>query len=702
MDENQIQQDNSSALSATEQKSDVKRETPEVSEGRKKLVANWVKEIQADKSHFDKDFKRMRKDMEYAKLGAEKSWVESDSYTVPIINRYVNQSVSRLYAKNPRFVSKRRPRLNYIYWDGRADTARAAMELFAMTQDPTAAAILEEIKNAQESEVMISRLGKTLEYLFSYFMSENDPNLKQQMKQWVRRARTTGVGYLTLGFQRAMERDPEIGGKIDDITAKISEMERLAADQVDGVAENEGKDMEQLRLDLEDLKQQEFIVVREGLVFDFPGSTDIIPHRKAKQLRGFVGADYITHEFKMAPEEIQRIWKVDVRNSYTKYTSQGDGENKSATNSATAGSENTPAEATVWKVQDKKNRQEFVLVEGYPDYVSPPAPPKQDVDGFWHTFVLTFNEVESEDSIFPLSDVHYLKHPQREYNNARQALREHRQANRPKYYAKKGVLEKEEKKLLESYQAHAVIELKGIDGKTPIENLIVPHKPVPIDPALYETRSIVNDVMFGVGAQEAQLGVTSNATATQSSIADQSSMSTTQSNVDDLDETLSDVARVGGQILLMEMSRPQVVEIVGPGAVWPELDRETISKDLYLEVKGGSSGRPNRAAELANMERAMPYFLQLGNVSPTVLGTKYAGLLDMDEEELIVEGLPSIVAMNAMATKMAAQPQPMPGGGKADPNQQGGQGSQNAEKPMANEPGPQAQFPGQTLNGMAQ
>jgi len=152
---------------------------------------------------------------------------------------------------------------------------------------------------------------------------------------------------------------------------------------------------------------------------------------------------------------------------------------------------------------------------------------------------------------------------------------------------------------------------------------------------------------------------------------------------------LTALARSMGQLMLLELSAETVKEIAGPGAVWPELppSRETIAKDLFLSIEAGSSGRPNKAAEMANLERAMPYVVQIPGFNPMPLGKKYATLLDLDLEDAYVEGLPSIVAMN--------QSSPMAGAGpEGDPNQQGGKGADNAPKPGGNEQGAQPAYPG--------
>src|SRR3546814_1973766 len=82
-------------------------------------------------------------------------------------------------------------------------------------------------------------------------------------------------------------------------------------------------------------------------------------------------------------------------------------------------------------------------------------------------------------------------------------------------------------------------------------------------------------------------------------------------NVDDLDEFLTEVARATGQLMLLELDEATAKRIAGEGAVWPALSREDVISEIFLTVKAGSSGRPNKAAEIANRELAFPFVVQL-------------------------------------------------------------------------------------------
>jgi len=679
------------------QKSGMLREEPVMEQGPEEFVTQWQKIILASKSHFDKDFKRMREDMLIARQGASKEWVDNGNYTVPIVNRYLNQAVASLYAKNPTATAEKRKTLDYQLWDGKPDTAMQALQ-GAMTPDPVtgmpnmeAIALVQDIEQGRQKHEMLTKIGRTLEVVFDYYAGEQKPRLKPLMKSAVRRAKTCAVSYLMLGFQREYaELTPDDTVLLADSRDKLGELQRRMMDMQDG--ELEGKEAEKFELQnlIEDLSDKQNIIMREGPKFMFPKATEIIVDPRCTDLMGFVGAGWIAREFHKSTDEVKKIYQKDVTKGYAPYRDNGsdamaDYHRKTSTDDGEGNDKD--GMVCIWEVYNKELGQTYTICDGYKGFLVEPKEPDYWMEGFWPVFALTFNEVESEEELYPLSDVHQLKHVQAEYNRAREYRRLHREANKPKYAAMKGRLSQNDKELLASAPAHAVIEFDSLGNGEKIGDLVQQFDSKGIDPALYETNSEMEDTLRIVGSGEANIGGASGATATEASIGEGSRMTSLASNVDDLDEFLSDVFGALGQLCLMELSPETVQEIAGIGSVWPELDRETIAKQLQLKVRAGSSGRPNKAAELANMERGMPYLIQLPGVNPYPLAQMYADLLEIDLDEIIVEGMPSIQALNTVAGQA-----PTEGAGtEDDPMAQGGEGGK-PQKTDPNEGGAQPSF----------
>jgi hypothetical protein len=679
--------------------SGMQREKPQIDPAVEQSVKKWQKKIQSSKKYFEKDFKRMREDMMVARIGSSKEWADSGNYTVPIINQYLNQAVASLYARNPTATAEKRKTMDYKLWDGKPETAMAALQN-AMKGDPNAAMMVQDIEQGRQKHEMLTKIGKTLEILFDYYMNEQKPRFKPLAKAGVRRAKTCGVMYLMLGFQREFgELSPDETAMLEDSRNKLGEMQRRMQDLMDEeIADADQDQIYELQTIISDLENKQNIILREGPKFMFPRATEIIIDPRCTQLMGFVGAGWIAREFHKSPDEVKKIYQVDISKNYTPYREDGKGElaeyHRRADSDDDGKTDKEAGMVCVWEVYNKELRQCFTIADGYCGYLIPPKEPDYWMEGFWPVFALTFNDVESECDLYPLSDVHMLKHVQAEYNRSREYRRLHREANKPKYAAIRGRLSDNDKEKLSTAPPHAVIEMEGLGQGERVADLIQRFESVPIDPALYETNSEMEDILRIVGAQEANLGGMSGATATESSIAEGSRMSTISSNVDDLDEFFTDVFSALGQLMVMELSPETVTEIAGAGAVWPELDRETVAKQIFLKVRAGSSGRPNKAAELANMERGMPYLIQLPGVNPYPLGRRYSDLLELDLDDIVVEGMPSIQAINAQMAKPAepSLADPRAAGTPDDPAAQGGNGGMNQTSTQQNEPGPQPAY----------
>lgn len=676
-------------------------------------VEKILKEIKADKEHWSKDFKRIRTCMKLAAHGTtDKTAAEAEdgSYVVPLTNRLIGVAVATLYAKNPKAVAKRKQKLMYKLWDGDPATLMAAYQKVQppapavgpdgqpmgapapFEPDPNAIAMLSEVAQAKAEFIQYDRMAKTMELLFAYFLQEQDSGYKEMFKALVRRTKVCGVGYVELGFQRILKKNPDVSAQIADVTSQIAGIEALIEIAQKDEVQPDTAEAQRLKEMLEMLQAKEEILVREGPTLSFPRALDIIPHRRCKHLKTFAGGHWLHREYTMDREEILATWGVDVGTNFTAYKAVTDSQGNVTQIKDTA---SDAAAGRVYCGWNKVDQTYYVVCDGYPDYIVPPQEPDVKIERFWPVFPLVFNEVEAENddgsvSIYPPSDVWNTRHMQKEYNSSRQGKREHKLAGRPRWGSPRGSLEEDDKKRLSASVPFDVVELNSLASGEKLTDKLMPIPVAGLDPNLYETETVFADIQRTVGVQAANLGGTSGDTATESSIAEHSRDTSNASDVDDLDTMLSALSRAMGQLMLTELSKETVLEIAGPGAVWPDMPptREQIVKDLILEIEAGSSGRPNNAAVLANYERAMPWLSMLPGVNPAPLAKKGLQALDIDVEDAVVEGLPSIAAINQMAGRNQQA-----GAGPNAPTNQGGQGADNAKQPdQPNEPGPQPSY----------
>jgi hypothetical protein len=567
-------------------------------------------------------------------------------------------------------------------------------------------AIIQDASRVKQQTEMLDKIAKTLELLYAYQVGQQLHPFKQLMKMTVRRALTVGVAYVKLGFERVMEKRPDVIAKLSDINERLGTLERLAADIADEESDPDSAEAEQLRLMVQDLQAESEFIAHEGLTFDYPSSFSIIPDTKCIHLRGFLGSDWVAEEYILSPNEVKEIYSRDVGKSYVSYSrpdggisanSRANGLMQLGPNDKEKGTGDDKQCCCIWEIYNRKDGLVYVVCDGYTDFLREPGAPDTPLERFWPWFTLTFNETDHEDDIFPPSDVRLMKDMQLDYNTARQGLREHRRAARPKTVVSAGALDDEDREKLESHPSNAILELNGLQPGQKVADLLQAFTGPDINPALYDVAPYFDDTLRVVGFQEANMGPTNSDTATQSQIAEASRTTTMDSNVDDLDDLLTHLAKYGGQLLFANVNEDTVKKIVGPGAVWPELTRQQIAEEIWLEIEAGSSGNPNQAQEIANAQKIYPLVMQIPGIDPEFLARDLLHRLDdkLDLTQAFKSPLPSIVAMNTMARGPAGPPgvgqvaTPSKGATPAGPAQQGPAGEQNAPQ----NPRPGGSFP---------
>jgi hypothetical protein len=493
---------------------------------------------------------------------------------------------------------------------------------------------------------------------------------------------------------------PDQETRIGDATTRMHELQRMQAEIASGDVDPHEAEIEELQQTIATIQAEPDLVVREGLVFAWPKSTAIVIDPACYQIDSFLGAEWIAEEYLMPLKKVHRVYGVDLgEKKFTRYSPSG--QSISTDPSAAAERNNHSNHVLVWEVQNKRTGMVYTVADGYDDYLKPPAPPEVATERFWNVYTLTFNGVENDTgddesrSIFPPSDVHLIKHAQMEHNRARQGLREHREAATPFSVTGKGSFEEEDKTRIRQRAPFEIVEINNLAPNQDIKTMVQAFPVAPIDPNLYQTNPQFEDIQRTVGGGEPQFGSASGASATEVGIVEATLNKTTSSNIDDVDDFLTEIARDAGQIMLLNMQPQTVQEIAGPGAVWPELTRSDVVKEVYLEIEAGSSGKPNAAQELANLERTTPLLVQVPGINPTWLARKMVQTMDpaVDLTEAILEGAASITAMNAMSGP-AGGAQPGTGDPATDPAAQGGKGGNNAPRPGM----PSGQVGGETNN----
>lgn len=637
------------------------------------LVAQWTKKIKDARSKWEPDFKTMRDDMKFAR-GIQ--WpgqrdLNDDRYVCNLVQRNISQGVAMLYARNPECESVRRDRLDFEMWDGKEESIMQAQQFGAafqtgiIPQTPESArqfmlaqAMIKDYSEGQLWRDLVDRVGKTVTFTFQYMMDSLQPSFKKQMKQLVRRIKTCGVGYVQINYVDGFEG-----------TLSTSETESTITDRAKAIAQSAEK-LEKQKITEESpevltlaMKAQSIMAslqtgdtqnINQRITFDFLPPTSIIIDPKCRCLNGFVGARWMAIERFDNLDTINAFYETQIDpNTIQDYSEKGSssGENVSSKN-VTTDPQPAKKRACMWDVYDLDSKSCFVIVDGWKEFVQEPEAVMPDTNHFWPIVAFTFNDVETDPndgecgSIFPPSDVSLMRSAQKEINRTRDSMRSHRVANEPCYMTGKGWLTQEDKEKINDHERSAVVELEGAQMGSDIGKLLAPFTHAPIQPIMYDVSPLLQDIQLTAGTQEADMGrPTPRVTATGATIAEQSRNSVAASNIDDLDDGLTELAQMGGEIILRYFNIETVKRIAGRGAVLPEQNREDFLNEIVLSVKAASSGKPNRALEISNFKEIVPLVLQaIQNPTGPMIGLAEEGIKRLDDRldlsKLLSQGAP--------------------------------------------------------------
>jgi len=610
-----------------------KPKTPD--ESRKAYVKEWVKKCKQWEVRYEKDFKRMRENMAFIsslQYPGQKE-IKTKRYVANFVNRLVNMKLSSLYARNPKATATRRKRLDFTLWNGHVEdlmqagmAVQNAMSIGGMPP-PQAWALLQDWEKGMERREIVKKIGEVIEIVYQYQIDTQEPEFKSQMKQLVWRTCVCGVAYVRMSFCREYESELTFSETRTTVTDRIKTAKGILDKLEETSLQDNDPKIEQLRVLIESIQsEKEYASSKdpsERLVYDFLPSTSVIPDEHCRSLRDFVGAHAIAIIHILPLDYVNSFFSVDIKAggflvNYSKTGQENDLKSD-------PGSQKAKPHVKLFEVIDRDSKTSFIVCDGHDDYVQEPQPLDPPTRRFWPVFALTFNHVETEGeceaSVFPPSDVDLMKSAQKERNEARESRSKHRKANKPQYLSAKGSISDTDKDGLIEGEANEVIELNVLDD---VSKAIVPLNKIPMDPMLYDDRPSMDDALITTGIQEANLGqVQPNTTATGNTIAEQSRTAVAASDVDTLDDMLSAMAEAGGEIILYRFSPETVKRIAGEGAPWfatPDGVND-FCNEIYLQIMAASSGRPNKAIDVATWERLAPLILQAAQMPPQLQKT---------------------------------------------------------------------------------
>lgn len=445
----------------------------------------------------------------------------------------------------------------------------------------------------------IKKFCRTLEIVLRrLFVKEG--KLKKRMKSSVRSAMTTSIGWLKVIYQHDFGKDPAVLNRIADIQDNLKRVGYLTTSiEEDGAGDTDAKKAE-LEQQLKALESQVEIVVAEGLVIDRILTEDIlILDDSIKDFDSYVQARAIAHRVWYTKESYAETFGHELPKAAVTYKLPSDDKKKDG-----GGAQEWVAVYEIW---DRISQTIYTKTEGPDEWCREPYQPEMLGERWYPFFALGFNPVDGQ--FEPLSDVALLKELQDEYNTTRTNFAEHRKENLPvRVFRKGGNLTEGDVRALSERKANEFVGIEG-DPSVPLEHDIQVFDNPVIDPSTYDVTPIRNDMDVVAGISDASRSNLIQAkTATEAEIMKEGMMSRTGERQDTIEDLMQEMTQYAAEIALQRLTPQQVQRIAGPGATWPQLAKEEIFNLVTIEIRAGSTGKPNKTRERDQWIQFMPVF----------------------------------------------------------------------------------------------
>jgi len=673
---------------------------------RQRHITEVIRKIRKGEKHFEKDFAEAREAMAFCRTGMpkfdrdDKDSELDDHYRVNLAKRFVQTAAPKLYARNPTVQAKPKARQRYRIWSGDPNELLQAYQTMQIQPTPEtieqfvfAQSLIQDYEMGKADEKMIERMGKTLVDLIHYFMDEQTPTFKTRLRRMVRRSLIAKVGFVKIGYRREYEVSPDSIRRADHDAAVIAH--RMGTSESLASKFDPRLEAEAHMHSTTDESVKAAVMANEGLTYDFPHMTDIIPDPNLDNFDGWEGAGWVAQRYYMTVGEVRDFYEVDLAKTgaipYSSVSSARDdlrsgwedsdgfNERQGDTRQSRIANVYDDTVVVVYEFYDRINGIMCTVCDGYDEYLSEPASPPVKFEQFYPFFAYLPNEADDLISPYPKSPVEDIRPMQIELNRLRRALREHRIANLPRYVALKGSMGEDDITSLTTALPHSVTQIAALGDNPDVNKILGQVQMAGVDPNLYDTSPILQDAQMAVGLAESGFGATSGSTATEASLAEQSHTGLMNSASAALDDFLTVVARASAQTLQQHMTADRVQHICGEGAVWPMLSMQDIADELQIGIQAGSSGKPDQQLQVANFERLTPLLMQIPQINPTWLARQAILRLD-DNADLAEAMLPPSMNISIQAMNMAAKAGGHP---NQNPAAEAQQGANNAPQGVA-------------------
>jgi desulfoferrodoxin (superoxide reductase-like protein) len=245
--------------------------------------------------------------------------------------------------------------------------------------------------------------------------------------------------------------------------------------------------------------------------------------------------------------------------------------------------------------------------EGGGFWIKDPFHPNRMGERWCPFFILGLNWIDGQE--WPVSEVELLMSLQDEYNTVREQMAKHRELSAPFFIADSSRVNYED---IETFSNATIGDIALINaGGTGVNTVFQPAQVPPMNYQVYDTTPIRSDIEWISGLGDAQRGGIMRAkTATEANIQNEGLATRVSEKIDAVEMWLKDISKFSSQLLIQEVSPQKAVEIAGPHAFWPILNKQHLYDSIYIQITAGSTAMPNENEERMRWIELMPIIMQ--------------------------------------------------------------------------------------------
>lgn len=278
--------------------------------------------------------------------------------------------------------------------------------------------------------------------------------------------------------------------------------------------------------------------------------------------------------------------------------------------------------AEIWEFYDVRKKTMCVFTEGGDSFLIKPTKMQY---AFGHPFVMLRN-YDVPDQFYPIGDLEQIEPLQRELNETRSQMMNHRKRFARKYLYKEAAFDQFGRTALESDEDNTMVPVVSDE---PLGAVVAPFPAVINPPEFYDQSDLItNDINRITGLPEFMNGGIPEIrrTATEITAVQDAANARTADKLAIVELSISEVARRLVILAQQFMTGEQVARLIGKDGepVWVNYDRDYLEGDFDFEVVGGSTQPHNegvRRQTALQIVDAMAPFAGSGIINMTELAS---------------------------------------------------------------------------------